>query len=124
MFHNQVLGRYGEEFVAEHLKKIGYKILARNFKACGAEIDIIAQSPQDANWIAFVEVKARENLEFGRPAEAVTKPKQKQIKKAAEVYLLKNENWIGRFDIAEVIGTINRNGLDVLEFNYIENAFY
>ena len=123
MFHNKVLGEYGEKFVAEHLEKIGYKILRRNFKACGAEIDIIASVPNAENQIAFIEVKTRENYEFGRPSEAVTKPKQRKIKQAAQVYLLQNEAWIGRFDVAEVIGTINRNGLDVVEFNYIEGAF-
>jgi len=121
MKHNKVLGEYGERFVAEFLEKEGYKVIARNFKACGAEIDIIAQKE---DLVAFVEVKTRENLGYGRPAEAVTKPKQKQIKKAAEIYLMKNEDWIGRFDVAEVIGTINSDGLDVLDFNYLENAFY
>jgi len=123
MFHNKVLGEYGEKFVAEHLEKQGYKILARNFKACDAEIDIIAQSPKDEDLIAFVEVKARENLEFGRPSEAVTKPKQRKIKQAAMCYIRGKEDKIGRFDVAEVIGTINRSGLDVLDFNYIEEAF-
>jgi len=121
MKHNKVLGDLGEEYVRKYLEKEGYKILRHNFKTSFAEIDIIAQKDEI---IAFVEVKTRENKEFGRPAEAVTKSKQRSIRNAASVYIMNIDDKIGRFDVAEIIATINRDGLDVLDFNYIENAFY
>ena len=121
MKHNKILGELGEKYVQKYLEKEGYKILRTNFKTSFAEIDIIAQKDE---LIAFVEVKTRENEEFGRPAEAVTKSKQRSIRKAASLFIINYPDKIGRFDVAEIIATINRDGLDVLDFNYIEDAFY
>ena len=134
--HNKILGKLGEEYVCEFLKKNGYNILKENYKTTYAEIDIIAQKGEI---IAFVEVKTRENREFGEPYEAVTKNKQRLIKNAARVYMLNHEDKIASFDVAEVIGVVTRKGLvasdtpsvhnghelklDVLDFNYIEEAF-
>ena len=118
--HNKILGKLGEEYVREFLEKNGYNILEENYETKYAEVDIIAQKE---DIIAFVEVKTRESQEFGEPYEAVTKSKQRSIKGAASVYMLKHEDKVAGFDVAEVIGVINNEGLDVLDFNYIENAF-
>jgi hypothetical protein len=37
------LGRRGEEIAARHLRRCGYRILERNFRAAGAEIDLVAR---------------------------------------------------------------------------------
>ena len=49
-------GERSEHLAARHLRWRGYRIIARNFKAAGAEIDIIVK---DRDTIVFVEVKAR-----------------------------------------------------------------
>jgi putative endonuclease len=52
---NRDTGREGEELAAEHLRRLGFAILARNLRSAQGEIDLIAA---DASAIAFVEVKA------------------------------------------------------------------
>ena len=61
-------------------------------------------SSTEKNKIIFVEVKARTNLKYGRPAEAVTKTKQIHIEQTAQYYVCKNklENKQIRFDVVEV----------------------
>jgi len=119
--HNKILGKLGEEYVCAFLKKTGYNIIEKNYKTKHAEIDIIAQKD---DIIAFVEVKTREGDGFGEPYEAVTRVKQRTIKSAAIIYMLNYEDKIASFDIAEVMGVVTSSGLDVLDFNYIEGAFY
>ena len=98
------IGRFGEDAAAKHLKKNGFRILERNFRASHNEIDIIASSKDT---IVFVEVKTRtpqrDGADFGTPAEAVTYSKQKRTIAAARAYLYKSgcEKQI-RFDVIEV----------------------
>lgn len=112
--NKKIIGSFGEEIAAEYLKGVGYKILKRNYYVKGAEIDIIAR---DGKTVVFVEVKARENLNFGYPAEAVTKSKRHKIAMAAECYIVQNRIADGefRFDVVEVLGG---------EVNHIKDAFY
>ena len=83
------------------MEKIGYKILERNFECKQGEIDIIAQDNEE---IVFIEVKTRQNLGYGSPAEAVTSIKQKHIEKSTKYYLYKKhlEHAFVRLDIIEV----------------------
>lgn len=95
------LGQKGEEEVCKYLDKIGYFIVAKNFKCSYGEIDIIAT---DKNEIVFIEVKTRGSRKFGEAREAVNKYKKKHIKKAATFFIYKNklENKFIRFDVVEV----------------------
>ncbi len=100
--HKKVLGRKGEKLVEKYLKKQGYKILERNYRTPFGEADIIAA---DGEEIAFIEVKTRESLSYGTPAEAVGKEKQHRYKKIAEFYWIRTgEEPNARFDVAEVYG--------------------
>ncbi len=83
----QISGFKGEELAASYLTKNGYKIIDRNFRAVGGELDIIAL---DGDTLSFVEVKARSSTEFGTPLEAITARKMKSIIKTAQFYKLKN----------------------------------
>lgn len=76
-------GRYGEELACQFLKKLGYKIIERNFRIRGGEIDIIAT---DDNTLVYIEVKTRSSYRFGRPEEAVTRWKLKFLERAAKFY--------------------------------------
>ncbi|MDP4132623.1 MAG: YraN family protein [Bacillota bacterium] len=117
------LGNIGEEAAVKLLKKQGYKIIDRNYTVRGGEIDIIAK---DKDTLVFVEVKLRKNDSFGRPSEFVDIYKQKKLIYAAECYINSNKlnNPSCRFDIVEIIGSINdREALKISEFNIIKNAF-
>jgi putative endonuclease len=77
------LGQRGENLAAKYLRNQGYKILLRNYKNKGGEIDIIAR---DDKTIVFVEVKTRTD-DSPTPEEQVNEPKQHQITKAAKIYM-------------------------------------
>ncbi len=99
------IGRYGEDQAVRFLKKQGYRILERNFRAGRNEIDIVAQ---DRQFLVFVEVKARSGVgtheyDYGTPATAVTHAKRTRTLSAARAYLYTNptEKEV-RFDVIEV----------------------
>ena len=101
---NKDFGQEGEEIAAKLLKSKGYKIIARNYRYGKGEIDIIVEDPVTKETV-FVEVKSRQNLEFGEPEYAITKGKIKQIKKIAELYLFdKDIDEIEcRFDVITIL---------------------
>lgn len=108
-------GRQGETIACRALEEKGYRLLARNYRAERAEIDLIMQ---DGETIVFVEVKARSSARYGLGREAVTAEKQLRILRAAQAYLAANDavDAPGRFDVAEV-------DLNTGETIHIENAF-
>lgn len=113
---NREKGVYGEELAVKQMKKMGYKILERNFKRAGGEIDIIAEKD---GYTAFVEVKYRKGRAMGEPAEAVTRGKQENIIQTAEKYIYENGlEGDFRFDVAEVLEENNKK-----YFRYTENGF-
>jgi putative endonuclease len=114
---NLYLGKQGEDLAVIFLKKKGYKILFRNYKTRLGEIDIIAL---DKGTHCFIEVKTRSSLRFQGPLEAVSYFKQRQISKAALLFL-KNNNLLNekaRFDVVSVLHSDNGPKLDL-----IKNAF-
>ncbi|MBI2315390.1 YraN family protein [Candidatus Daviesbacteria bacterium] len=83
---NKPAGNYGEDRACEYLKKQGYKILERNFRIRGGEIDIVGK---DGETLVFIEVKTRWSYEYGPPAEAMTPWKIKYLLKTARFYIQK-----------------------------------
>jgi len=113
-----VLGQRGEAIAARHLRKLGYKILYRNYRAPhGGEADLVCR---DRDTLVFVEVKTRTSEAFGTPAQAVTLPKQRLIARGALAWLklLDKPDIHYRFDIVEV-----RIEGKKIEANVIRNAF-
>ena len=111
------LGRRGERAAEKYLRRLGYRIVKRNFRAAGAEIDLVAM---DGDVLVFVEVKTRRGLDAGAPEEAVDERKQKQIRRAAEIFATRyREDEIEmRFDIVAVDASGER-----LEIELLRNAF-
>jgi len=83
---NKITGNYGEDLAVNFLKKQGYKILERNYRIRGGEIDIVCM---DGDYLVFVEVKSRLSDEYGPPEESMTPWKIKYLLKTAQFYLLK-----------------------------------
>ena len=111
------LGRRGERAAEKYLRRFGYRIVKRNFRAAGAEIDLVAM---DGDVLVFVEVKTRRGLDAGAPEEAVDERKQKQIRRAAEIFATRyREDEIEmRFDIVAIDASGKR-----LEIDLLRNAF-
>jgi putative endonuclease len=78
-------GHAGERLAALRLMLAGYRILARRYRTKLGEIDLIARR---GNVVAFIEVKRRAELTTG--LEAVTPEAQLRIRRAAELYIMRN----------------------------------
>lgn len=110
------LGKEGERLAGKFLKKQGYNLIRQNYKTPMGEIDIIAQ---DRGTLVFIEVKTRENFEFGQPFEAVTHTKRQKIARVALSYLKRlKETPACRFDVLSIC---YKNGAP--EFDLIKDAF-
>jgi putative endonuclease len=107
----------GERIATAYLQRLGYSILARNYRCRGGEIDLVAA---DGPVVVFVEVKTRRRTEWGGPLEAVDARKRRRMAMAASHFLL--ARWRGepavRFD---VIGILWRAGTPDVE--HVMNAF-
>ncbi len=120
VFNKRKIGAWAEQQACEYLTSNGYKIIKQNFRVSRfGEIDIIAY---DAEYICFIEVKARSSCSFGLPREAVTYEKQQKIKMLANIYLSQNrcKNCCVRFDVIEIY----YNSLhEIQNLQLLKNAF-
>ena len=101
------VGKFGEDFAKNYLKKLGWKILDTNFHYSRyAELDIVAK---DGDTIVFVEVKTRSTTSFGHPFEVVNKTKLDNIFKAGLAWLntTKESYKNYRIDVVSVLGQEN-----------------
>ena len=94
------LGQWGEQLVAEHLRRQGWTVVTRNFRCRMGELDIVAKNDQ---YIIFVEVKLRKDDRFGSACEAVTPSKQRKLRITAQFYLVSHPTQLQpRFDVIEI----------------------
>ncbi|MBC7317699.1 YraN family protein [Candidatus Bipolaricaulota bacterium] len=94
-----VEGKAAEELAVKHLRAQGMRIVARNWRWRGGEVDIIAK---DGETLVFVEVKSRADPTFMRPEEAVDLSKRQHLWHAAQAYL-QGKPWVPvRFDVVAV----------------------
>jgi putative endonuclease len=95
------LGPRGEALAARHLKRLGYKIVARGARGQLGELDLVAV---DGRTVVFVEVKTRESHDGGHPAEAVDADKQRRLTRLAVGFLKRHDllECASRFDVVAV----------------------
>lgn len=115
---NWLFGHRGERLAANFLKRKGYRILARNCRSRWGEIDLVAL---DGDCLVFVEVKTRASDDKGRPHDAVTLTKQRQITRAATAWLQRYRlhQHRCRFDVVAIVW---RTGEEPL-IEHIPSAF-
>ena len=80
----QARGRAAEELAAHHLATHGLRLLARNVRCRGGEVDLICL---DRNCVVFVEVRLRTNARFGGAAASITEAKRRRVLLAAQWWL-------------------------------------
>ena len=103
------LGKRGEKIAVSFLRKSGYKILFRNFRAkTGGEVDLVCRDRR-AKVLVFVEVKTRTDHRFGTPLEAVGTHKRRALIAAAAEYRAL-AGWRGRIRYAVVGLTVKPDG--------------
>jgi len=95
------LGQKGEMLAAEFLIRSGHEIMAKNWKARKAEIDLITK---DGDTLVFVEVKTKSYTYYGSPEEQVDTKKERLIISAASQYMDSIQyDWKIRFDIISIV---------------------
>lgn len=111
-------GDLGERAAEKHLKKLGLKFLARNYRSSRGEIDLVFR---EGDCLVFVEVKTRSEDDWSRPADKVDARKKRLLSQTALDYLrlLKNPEVKFRFDIVEVL----LHEGEVREVRHLPNTF-
>ena len=85
-----LFGLRAETIAAALLICKGYRILERRYVVAGGEIDIVARRGAT---VAFVEVKARGDLD--EAASAISETKRRRISRAARLWVTRNAWSIG-----------------------------
>ena len=95
------LDQRGEAAAERHLKRLGYKIVARRYRQRWGEIDLVAV---DGRTVVFAEVKTRQTHGAGHPADAVDAGKQQRLTRVALAFLKRHGllERSARFDVLAV----------------------
>ena len=99
------IGRAAEDAAARLLERLEFRILARNFRARGGELDVVAL---EGDTLAIVEVRYRASDGYGGGAASITRAKRGRIVRAARELLASDPRLArlrARFDVVEVSGT-------------------
>jgi putative endonuclease len=116
------LGDRGERWAERYLRRRGMKIVGRQERWGGGELDLIAV---EGRTIVFVEVKTRRSLAAGHPLEAVTVQKQRRITRAALAYLRRHHllECAVRFDVVAVLWPRQNRWFARPQILHVRNAF-
>ncbi|HEY9147442.1 MAG TPA: YraN family protein [Gammaproteobacteria bacterium] len=111
-------GRHAEQLAERYLGGKGLRLLARNYRCRGGEIDLIMS---DGDSLVFVEVRYRKHQHFGGAAASVDRRKQQRLILAAQYYLqqTRSSSLPCRFDVV----AISPGGHDGPRIEWLTNAF-
>jgi len=118
----QHLGRIGEDLALAHLERLGYALVARNYRTRYGELDLVVF---DGTTLVFAEVKTRRVSGSGRgPWEALHERKRRQVRRMAAAFLLEATDRPRspglRFDAIGVV--IDAHG-KLVRLDHLEAAF-
>jgi putative endonuclease len=103
-------GRQGEDRASRFLTSCGYRVLARNVRVPGGEIDAVCL---DGPTLVIVEVKRRDSRSFGSALRAVDARKRATLRRIAADYAqIVAPSAKLRFDVVALDGqllTLHRN---------------
>jgi putative endonuclease len=95
-------GRLAESMAAWALRLRGYRVVGRNLRVAGREVDLVARR---GGLVVVCEVKARRRVRYGGPVEAVGERKQRRLREAAELLMARDPSVQRvRFDVIAVEG--------------------
>ena len=121
MNEKHIKGKFGEDYTANYLINKGMKIISRNFRRKGGELDIVAL---DGRMLVVVEVKTRKFGSLTDGLDAMTVTKRRNIIRTSQRFIDETDVDFDemRFDVAELTLAAEKVP-DVLEFSYYEDAF-
>lgn len=97
------VGARAEDLACQYLRAEGLRLLARNFRRRGGEIDLIMF---DEDVLVFVEVRFRTTARFAQPGLTVDIHKQRKLIRTAALFLASNPQYAEatmRFDVVAVV---------------------
>jgi putative endonuclease len=110
----QAKGEAAEQLAADYLQGRGLRLVERNFRVRGGEIDLICR---DGKITVFVEVRLRSRSDFGGAAASITASKQARLILAARHWLQRHGETPCRFDCVLL------DGLEPENIEWLRNAF-
>lgn len=116
MVGRKKIGEEAERLVERYLKERGYKILEKNYRGKGFELDIIAE---DGDIIVFIEVRSIKRGGF-HPFYSINRRKMEHLRRGALHFLSKNGLYgkkDARFDVVGVL--FDKDGVKI---EHIENV--
>jgi putative endonuclease len=98
----QVIGQAGEDAALSYLQERSLKLVERNFRCKGGELDLVMQEKET---LVFVEVRARASASHGGAAASITARKQARLVLAAHIFLQRyRQPPPCRFDVIAIDG--------------------
>jgi putative endonuclease len=115
----QALGMRAELLAADYLERLGYKILARNWRRPEGEIDLVVSAE---GLCIFVEVRSRTGTERGHALETVDARKRARVLRAARMYIDEErpQAAVFRFDVVGVTFALDESPPELV---HVEDAF-
>lgn len=98
----RAVGDLGEDLACEHLTRLGWQVVARNWRCSQGELDVIAD---EDGLLVFCEVKTRRSTRFGTPLEAVDQQKARRLRRLAWAWLAEHGRHGETFRI-DVVGVL------------------
>ncbi len=97
----RLVGQIGEDLAAQYVEKLGWQILARNWRTRNGELDLIGA---DGSTLVIVEVKTRASRTYSDPLAAVTPEKLRRMRLLARQWLAQQERFweVIRFDVVSI----------------------
>ena len=118
----QHLGRIGEDLALAHLERLGYAVVARNYRTRYGELDLVVF---DGTTLVFAEVKTRRASGSGRgPWEALHERKRRQVRRMAAAFLLEATDRPRSPDLRfDAIGVVIDSYGKLVRLDHLEAAF-
>jgi putative endonuclease len=115
------LGRLGERLAAEHLERLGFEVIDRNYRTRHGELDLVAF---DSSLLVFCEVKTRRSARGVGPWDKLGEEKRGQVRRMGVAWLTDRP---GRPYAAELrfdaIGVTFDPAGRLLALDHLEGAF-
>jgi putative endonuclease len=120
--HTKSLGLRGEELAAQHLERLGYRVLARNHRTRWGELDLVL-ADAEGSMIVFCEVKTR-RLGSGDVFDNLHEAKRKQVRTMAAAWLnsVHNRPYYAKLRFDAVGVTVDDRG-GLVRLDHYEAAF-
>lgn len=128
------VGARGERLAEAHLRRAGYRVLARNFRSRSGELDLVVAG---SGCIVFCEVRSRVGTarrapgEAGGPLESIGPAKRRRLRRLAAEWLAAPEGRGARAGAARAADALRFDAIGVIldpegravAIEHVEDAF-